>query len=64
MTVDGEVALVGSSNLDLRSFDLNYESNLLLSDAALTAAIAARPGRRDANTTPPTPAIFMKPRLL
>ena len=42
ITIDGQVALIGSSNLDLRSFDLNYESNLLLSDAGLTGAIAAR----------------------
>ncbi|MFV0512803.1 MAG: cardiolipin synthase [Jhaorihella sp.] len=42
ITVDGQVALIGSSNLDLRSFDLNYESNLLLSDTGVTGAIAAR----------------------
>ncbi|WP_027014860.1 cardiolipin synthase [Comamonas composti] len=42
LCVDGEVALVGSTNLDLRSFDLNFESNVLLHDRALTAAIRAR----------------------
>ncbi|MEH6563589.1 MAG: cardiolipin synthase, partial [Marinobacter sp.] len=32
----------GSSNLDLRSFDLNYENNILLQDKATTLAIAER----------------------
>lgn len=30
LTIDGKVSLLGSSNLDLRSFDLNYENNILL----------------------------------
>lgn len=42
LCVDGEVALVGSTNLDLRSFDLNFENNVLLHDRATTAAIRAR----------------------
>jgi cardiolipin synthase len=42
VTIDGEVALIGSSNLDLRSFDLNYESNLLLYGRDVAGAIAAR----------------------
>ena len=40
--VDGEVALVGSANLDRRSFELNFENNLLLRDKAFAAAIRAR----------------------
>ncbi len=42
LTVDGKVSLIGSSNLDLRSFDLNYENNILLQDEAITQAIAER----------------------
>lgn len=42
LTIDGKVALIGSSNLDLRSFDLNYENNILLQDADVTGAIAGR----------------------
>lgn len=42
LTVDGKVSLIGSSNLDLRSFDLNYENNILLQDQAITQAITAR----------------------
>ncbi|HHX34613.1 MAG TPA: cardiolipin synthase [Gammaproteobacteria bacterium] len=42
LTVDGKVSLIGSSNLDLRSFDLNYENNILLQDENITQAIAER----------------------
>ena len=42
LTADGEVSLVGSANIDLRSFDLNYENNLLLQDPATTAAVMER----------------------
>lgn len=42
LTVDGKVSLIGSSNLDLRSFDLNYENNILLQDTNITQAIFER----------------------
>ncbi|MCB1502180.1 MAG: cardiolipin synthase [Bauldia sp.] len=42
MTVDGEVTLVGSANMDRRSFELNYENNILICDRAVTAQIRAR----------------------
>jgi len=42
LTVDGEVTLIGSANMDRRSFDLNYENNILFSDRALTAAVRGR----------------------
>lgn len=42
LTIDGKVSLIGSSNLDLRSFDLNYENNILLQDEAITCAIIER----------------------
>jgi cardiolipin synthase len=42
LTVDGEVTLIGSANMDRRSFDLNNENNILLRDAALTAAMRRR----------------------
>ncbi len=44
LTLDGEVTLIGSANMDRRSFDLNYENNILLCDAATTAAMRARQG--------------------
>ena len=42
LTVDGQISVIGSSNLDLRSFDLNYENNILLQDAKITSAIYDR----------------------
>jgi cardiolipin synthase len=42
LTLDGQVSLIGSTNLDLRSFDLNYENNILLQDETITNAILER----------------------
>lgn len=42
LTVDGEIALIGSANMDRRSFDLNYENNILVEDSGLTATLRAR----------------------
>lgn len=42
VTVDGRMAMAGSANLDRRSFDLNYEVNLLVVDDAFTGALDAR----------------------
>jgi cardiolipin synthase len=42
LTLDGEVTLIGSANMDRRSFDLNYENNILFYDPMLTAAMRQR----------------------
>ena len=42
LTLDGEISLIGSANMDRRSFDLNYENNLLIQDPTLTALIRHR----------------------
>lgn len=42
LTLDGEVTLIGSANMDRRSFDLNYENNILLYDPALTTEVRRR----------------------
>ncbi|MEY8120713.1 MULTISPECIES: cardiolipin synthase [unclassified Falsihalocynthiibacter] len=42
MTVDGVVTLIGSANMDKRSFDLNYENNILLHDATVTGDMRTR----------------------
>ncbi len=42
LTMDGEITLVGSANIDRRSFDLNFENNILLFDTALTAEVRQR----------------------
>ncbi len=45
LTVDGQIALVGSANMDRRSFDLNFENNMLLFDAVMVAQIRERQAR-------------------
>ena len=42
LTLDGEITLIGSANMDRRSFDLNYENNILFYDSALTAEMRRR----------------------
>jgi cardiolipin synthase len=42
LTVDGELVLIGSANMDRRSFDLNYENNILLEDRQLCADLLQR----------------------
>ena len=41
-TMDGKILIVGSTNLDLRSFDLNYENNILLQDRSMTLEVWKR----------------------
>ncbi|MDF0541707.1 phospholipase D-like domain-containing protein [Sphingobium sp. H39-3-25] len=41
VSIDGQLAVVGSSNVDMRSFQLNEEASLLLLDAASVAAVEA-----------------------
>jgi cardiolipin synthase len=41
VSIDGKLAIVGSSNVDLRSFQLNEEVSLLLHDPASVAALEA-----------------------
>tara|TARA_R100000027_G_scaffold9693_1_gene7023 strand:- start:2230 stop:3603 length:1374 start_codon:yes stop_codon:yes gene_type:complete len=42
ITLDGEITLIGSANMDRRSFELNYENNILLYDPLMTAAVYER----------------------
>lgn len=42
LTMDGEVTLIGSANMDRRSFELNYENNIMLVDSALTRSMYER----------------------
>jgi cardiolipin synthase len=52
MTIDGAVTLIGSANMDRRSFDLNYENNVLIYDPAFTEAMLARQQSYAANSVP------------
>ncbi len=54
LTIDGRLSLIGSTNLDLRSFDLNYENNILLQDRATTEAIRGRQSDYIASARPVT----------
>ncbi|MCC5902198.1 MAG: cardiolipin synthase [Halomonas sp.] len=42
LTLDGEISLIGSANMDRRSFELNYENNILVYDPGLTQQIRQR----------------------
>jgi cardiolipin synthase len=42
LTIDEDITLIGSANMDRRSFDLNYENNVLVHDVELTAAVQQR----------------------
>jgi len=42
LTLDSEVTLIGSANMDRRSFELNYENNILFYDRSLTGEIRQR----------------------
>ena len=42
LTLDGQITLIGSANMDQRSFDLNYENNILISDRAVTVEMRRR----------------------
>ena len=42
LTIDGQLLFIGSSNMDMRSFDLNYENDVLIQDIALTRAVRDR----------------------
>ena len=42
LTIDEQMGLIGSANLDRRSFELNYENNILFHDEELTRKIRER----------------------
>jgi cardiolipin synthase len=50
LTIDGEITLIGSANMDRRSFELNFENNILLYDQALTGELRQRQDSYIANS--------------
>ena len=42
LTIDDAVTFIGSSNMDIRSFNLNYENDILLHDVKTTKAVKDR----------------------
>jgi len=55
LTLDGEVTLIGSANMDRRSFELNYENNILFFDPELTADVRQRQQEYIARSRPVDP---------
>lgn len=67
LTMDGEITLIGSANMDRRSFNLNYENNILFYDVPLTAAMRLRQQdyiARSKPVTAPMVASWSMPRRL
>lgn len=60
LTIDGEVTLIGSANIDRRSFELNFENNILFLDRDLTAAMRARQQQYIASSVPVDAADLLK----
>jgi cardiolipin synthase len=52
LTLDGEVTLIGSANMDRRSFELNYENNILFCDRSLTEVMRQRQDSYIAHSRP------------
>jgi cardiolipin synthase len=58
LSIDDSVALIGSSNLDIRSFALNAEVMLMIYDASAVARLATEQARYYANSCSLTLAIW------
>ena len=56
MVVDRKICLLGSANLDRRSFELNFENNILFADADFAGAVRARQDQYLADSDPFTNA--------
>lgn len=56
LTIDGETTFLGSSNMDIRSFDLNFENDILFTDRSLAGNIRERQMAYLADSTPVDPA--------
>jgi cardiolipin synthase len=57
MVVDRAIGLIGSANLDRRSFELNFENNILFADEAFAAVLRARQDEYLADSDPVTQAV-------
>jgi cardiolipin synthase len=55
LTLDGETTLIGFANMDRRSFELNYENNILFCDPGLTADVRQRQQEYIARSRPVDP---------
>jgi len=60
MLVDQTIGLIGSANLDRRSFELNFENNIMFADPAFAALIRARQEAYISQSDPVTAAIVAR----
>jgi cardiolipin synthase len=60
ITVDEDIVLLGSTNMDIRSFALNSEINLVVYDRAVTRELAAIQERYFANSTILTKEVWQR----
>jgi cardiolipin synthase A/B len=56
MVVDRKIGLIGSANLDRRSFELNFENNILFADEGFASTLRARQDQYLADSDPVTQA--------
>ncbi|WP_200385936.1 cardiolipin synthase [Thiocapsa imhoffii] len=54
LTLDGAITLIGSANMDRRSFEINFENNILLYDPELTKTMRQRQEHYIAHSRPVT----------
>jgi cardiolipin synthase len=54
MVVDGRMGLIGSANLDRRSFELNFENNILFADEKFADLVRRRQDEFLADSDPVT----------
>jgi cardiolipin synthase len=57
IVVDRKVGLIGSANLDRRSFELNFENNILFADEGFASVLRARQDQYLAESDPVTQAV-------
>jgi cardiolipin synthase len=57
IVVDRKIGLIGSANLDRRSFELNFENNILFADEAFAAVLRGRQDEYLADSDPVTQAV-------
>jgi cardiolipin synthase len=60
ITIDGEISLFGSVNLDMRSFWLNFEATLLIYDEDFTARLRRAQAGYEAGSITPAPSLLEK----
>ncbi len=63
ITIDDDIAVIGSSNMDVRSFELNYECSLVIYDKRVVKQLAGVQARNISHSYALTPALWKKRSL-